>query len=344
MNAIVSVREKLEEPALTDLNRAELNRTLLVVGYGSLLSGYGLLGERRGGRSRLVAREAEPVLIHNARRGLAKPSSHGSYLAMDIEPLDSRAPITASPANWESSAKSMSPAGRDGGAQDGGIGGLLLTFDREQAANIARREEYDPAAFERLLVLADGARQPLGDYLLAIARATHFDLLAYRSALRERLGYTSPGYIFHPLPLDDGRIAIVAVGSGFDGSGDPAVRSRRHELGMDRLLGIGEALALDTLHIERDGQLGYFVECLLGGLHGIAVGDLVADLDATSELARELATHLANGARGEHERFFSATSLAAARYRERCGPSSDPSLAALIKLAGLDSGSDLRSD
>ncbi len=322
---------------MAELDLAEPNRTLLVVGYGSLLSGYGLLAERRGGRSRLVAREAEPVLIRNARRGLAKPSSHGSYLAMDIEPLHARAPITASSA---SSTNLMSAARHDGGA----IGGLLLTFDREQAANIARREEYDPAAFERLVALADDARQPLGGYLLAIARATNFDLLAYRGALRERLGYTSPGYIFHPLPLDDGRVAVVAVGSGFDGSGDPSVRSRRHETGMDRLLGIGEALALDTLQIEREGQLGYFVECLLGGLHGIAVGDLIADLDATSELAREIAARLGAVAIGEHQRFLSATSLEAVRYRERCGRSSDPSLAALLKLAGLDTGANQRSD
>ena len=32
------------------------NDTLLVIGYGSLLSGYGLLAERRGGGSKLVAR------------------------------------------------------------------------------------------------------------------------------------------------------------------------------------------------------------------------------------------------------------------------------------------------
>jgi len=72
------------------------NREILVVGYGSLLSGYGLLAERRGGASRLVASDVAPVSIRNARRGLAKPSSHGRYLAMDIEPVDRAAPISAS--------------------------------------------------------------------------------------------------------------------------------------------------------------------------------------------------------------------------------------------------------
>ena len=73
----------------------ELNARLVVLGYGSLMSGYGLMAERRRGASRLFAIDAEPVLIANARRGLAKPSSHGSYLAMDIEPVDRAAPITA---------------------------------------------------------------------------------------------------------------------------------------------------------------------------------------------------------------------------------------------------------
>src|SRR5271167_2443394 len=156
-----------------------VNREILVVGYGSLLSGYGLLAERRGGASRLIARDVQPVAIRNARRGLAKPSSHGKYLAMDIEPVDPTKPFVAST-----------------GTDDGGIGGLLLTFDREHAPLIARREEYDPDAFERLIGLAESAGKPLGEYLMEIASATNFDLLAYRIKLRSILGYTSRGYIF----------------------------------------------------------------------------------------------------------------------------------------------------
>src|SRR5262249_45754034 len=119
------------------------NRTLLVLGYGSLLSGYGLLAVRRGGGSKLVALDAEPAQVLNARRGLAKPSSHGNYLAMDIEPIDPSRPITACAgiARPESS----------------GFGALLLTFDRTAAPLISRREEYDPAAFVRLIEIADRA-------------------------------------------------------------------------------------------------------------------------------------------------------------------------------------------
>ncbi len=294
------------------------NREILVVGYGSLLSGYGLLAERRGGASRLVARDVHPVAIQNARRGLAKPSSHGSYLAMDIEPVDRGVPISASIS-----------------VDDVGIGGLLLTFDRECAPLIARREEYDPDAFERLIGLADRAGQPLGEFLMEIANDTNFDLLAYRVALRTILDYTSPGYIFHPVPLDDGRLAIVAIGSGFDGSGDPKVVSRRRQYKMDRLLSLDESMRTEIPGFDRAGQIGYYAECLLGGFHGVDVGDLAVGFDAEAACMPELAAHLGPIAAGERERFLEATSIDAVRYGERFSRNHATDLATLFKLAGI---------
>jgi hypothetical protein len=297
------------------------NATLLVIGYGSLLSGYGLLAERRGGKSRLVARGAEPVVVRNARRGLAKPSSHGSYLAMDIEPRDRGAPITAH---------------ASGTAEEGGLGALLLEFERAAAPLIARREEYSPEHFVRLIEMADRAGAPLGEFLLEIAREANFDLLEYRRALRARLGYTSPGYIFHPVELADGRVAIIAIGSGFEGSGDDTVISRRRECGMATLHSLSSALAIATLPIDRAGQIGYFAECLLGAMHGIAVDDLLGDFDPESRWARELALAVAHAAERETERFIEATSLDRAGYRTRFSAARpDPALAELLTLARL---------
>jgi hypothetical protein len=293
------------------------NREILVVGYGSLLSGYGLLAERRGGASRLIARDVASVAIRNARRGLAKPSSHGKYLAMDVEPVDRAVPISASI------------------AADDGIGGLLLTFDHEYAPMIARREEYDPDAFERLIGLADRAGMPLGEYLMEIAGGTNFDLLAYRIELRALLEYTSPGYIFHPVAIDDGRVAIIAIGSGFEGSGDPRVVSRRREFGMERLLSLEESLHVELPGFDRAGQIGYYAECILGGLHGVDVGDLAPRFDPDASWTRELAAHLGPIAAGERERFLEATSLDASRYAERFSTRRSSSLAALLKLAGV---------
>jgi hypothetical protein len=278
---------------------SDVNRSLLVVGYGSLLSGYGMLAHRRGGGSKLIARDAFPLMLHNARRGLAKPSSHGSYLAMDLEPLDPNQPI----------------AGDTGSDGEGGIGALGIVFDRQWAEPLARREEYEPAKFLELLDLADHAHKPLGEFLLRVAERTGFNLLAYRRALREMLNYTSNGYIFHPVPFRDGRIAIAAIGSGFEGSGDPAVRSRRNEFGMDRLLGLDEALTRTNLALDRDGQVGYFVECLLGGLHGLGVGDLLTGMSIGGRARIDFMRPLQTAVPLERELFLQATSLDETRYR-----------------------------
>lgn len=264
------------------------------------MSGYGLLAERRGGRSRLEASDAFPVVLHNARRGLAKPSSHGGYLAMDVEPISHTEPISAAMAKTDTGS---------------GIGALGLVFDRRWAGAIAQREEYSAEKFLELIARADDAGQRLGDFLLGIARRVSFDLEEYRRALAGLLGYTSPGYIFHPVPLDDGRTAIVAIGSGFEGSGDPAVVSKRREWGIDRLLSLGESLALDHLQTDRAGQIGYFVECLLGGVHGVDVSDLTASLDLNTPWAADLAGLLASHANGEVSRFAQATSVSEDHYR-----------------------------
>ncbi|MGH8337304.1 MAG: hypothetical protein ACRETL_10910 [Gammaproteobacteria bacterium] len=335
---------------------AAVNRTLLVIGYGSLLSGYGLLSERRNGASRLIALDAFPVRLHNARRGLAKPTGHGRYLAMDLEPIDPAAPIVASAApvhdryaadgaNADGNVATTLTANGSGqpsnhDASGSGIGALGLVFDRDSAPLIARREEYDDAKLNELLDLADHAATPIGDFLLAIAQRTGFNLLAYRSALRELLGYTSPGYIFHPLPLADGRAAIVAIASGFDGSGDPAVQSKRSRFGMNRLLTLSEALAHPTFDMDPHGQVGYYVECILGGYHGIDVSDLVTALD--NQPGNEngvldqhgLAGRLAAVTKGERERFQRATSLDEAHYMSAFGSQPHPALGALLSSSG----------
>src|SRR5579863_2344647 len=152
----------------------QVNKTLLVVGYGSLLSGYGLMAERRGGRSKLLARDAWPVIIENGMRGLAKPSSHGQYLAMDLEPVDPTGPIKVRLAR--------------GDGDPGEVGGLLLEFDAEWAAKISTREEYDPATFLRLLDFAERAGRPLAEYLLELAQNAAFNFDAYRRELFAILG------------------------------------------------------------------------------------------------------------------------------------------------------------
>lgn len=307
------------------------NDTLLVIGYGSLLSGYGLLAERRGGGSKLIARDAFAVRLSNARRGFAKPSSHGHYLAMDLEPVRRGEPIVAHP-EFDGPDKIGSAAR--------GIGAVGLVFDREWAALIARREEYDSGKFLELIARADAAGAVLGEFLLDLARRTDFDLLSYRVELRRLLGYTSHGYIFHPVPLTDGRVAIAAIGSGYEGSGDPAVRSKRSEYGMARLLSMREAMEVRSIELDRTGQAGYFAECLLGGMHGLAVDDLMAELDLETDWGSELARRFMLAAPGELERFMRASSLDAVRYRAQFTGVARECLAALAGPAAKNRGAE----
>ncbi|HEY2664124.1 MAG TPA: hypothetical protein VGI47_07265 [Candidatus Binataceae bacterium] len=292
-----------------------LNETLFVIGYGSLQSGCGLLGMRRGGQSRLTARNAFPVALSNARRGLAKPSQHGKYLAMDIEPIDRSVPISGKIA--------PRAAGNE-------IGALGLTFDRTQAPDLARREEYDPDRLLELLGIADRAGRPLGEFLMEIAERTGFDLLSYRCELYRLLNYTSPGYIFHPVGIEGAGIGLVAIGSGYDGSGHRSVTSRRREFAMDRLLGVAEALGIAP---DREGQLDYFTECILGGMHGLNVDDLIDENADGSGVFAEIAQRVAAAAPAESLRFFEATSLREAAYARAFAPVAEGRFSRMLRSA-----------
>jgi hypothetical protein len=60
--------------------------------------------------------------------------------------------------------------------------------------------------------------------------------------------------------------------------------------------------------------VGYYVECLLGGFHGLEIADLARDLG--HELHQALHPRFARVVSGERERFMLATSLDESRY---CG-------------------------
>ena len=169
---------------------------------------------------------------------------------------------------------------------------------------------------------------------MEIASGTNFDLLAYRMALRTMLDYTSPGYIFHPIEIDDGRIAIIAIGSGFDGSGDSKVVSRRQQYKMDRLLTLDESMRTELPGFDRAGQIGYYAECVLGGLHGVDVDDLATQFDEEAEWARELAAHLGPIASGERERFLEATSIDAVHVRRTIFPPAGGQPVGAVKAGG----------
>jgi hypothetical protein len=136
------------------------------------------------------------------------------------------------------------------------------------------------------------------------------------------------------VPLSDGRVAIAAIGSGYEGSGDPRVRSKRNELGMERLLTMREAMEVRSFELDRVGQAGYYAECVLGGLHGLAVDDLMDGIDLELEWGVELARHFLLAAPREVELFMRAATLDAPGYRARFSGGARGCLALFDAAAG----------
>src|SRR5262249_8672669 len=99
----------------------------------------------------------------------------------------------------------------------------------------------------------------------------------------------------------------------------------------------GSALEITSLDLDRPGQIGYFAECLLGGMHGLVMGDLMSGFEPEAPWAADLARRVAQVMVVEGTHFLNATSLAADRYRARFalrGP--DSSLNALLRLARIE--------
>lgn len=282
---------------------ATVEDTLLVIGYGSLMSGFGLLGEARGGRGRLLACEAFPVVLSNARRGLQKPSNHGRYLAMNLEQRDPGQPLTG---------RSAIQAG------PGELGALALRFERRFARQIASREGHDPDQFERLIERAKRRGCALGDWLLDLAEVQHHGLQAYGRALFTATGYVSPGYTFCPLVLDGREAALVAVALDCRPPSD-ALAGVNGASAPPALVGLGEAAALDGRALDCSAQLDYIVECLLAAVHNISVRDLTAGIEPGAPWSAELQRRLLRAAVGEPALFLKAASLDPERYGKRFG-------------------------
>jgi hypothetical protein len=110
-------------------------------------------------------------------------------------------------------------------------------------------------------------------------------------------------------------VAIAAIGSGFEGSGESAIQSKRSEFGIDRLLAIHEALRVTSFALDHEGQTGYFVECVLGGVHGLGIADLIEGLHQADGLGQDLKRRATALLPLEQELFLRATSLDQARYQ-----------------------------
>lgn len=273
-----------------------------LIGHGSLMSGRGLA---RSGRLRV--RRAGIVALRGCRRGFAKLSKYGDRLATDLELAHSAL-----------EADAVSPADQP----DGRVEALGLRMSADDGLRLVQREGYRPTALQAVMERAETDGLGVAEWLWRLTAECGHDVAAYRGRLCTLTGYTSPHYIPHPVRLraDDSGLhdyALLFLAPGRHGTGSPAVTSVRERTGIDGLFTTAEAWQRKP----NAGQLAYVVSCLLAGVHGMDVRDLLAGVAPHTDLARRLAEGIRAEAVSETACFLETTGLSAARYSRAFGGS-----------------------
>jgi len=271
---------------------------VVVIGYGSLMSGLGL-----DPFGHLHLRAASRLALVNARRGFGKFSQHGDRFAMVLEAAQPGQPIEARLLATDT------PVGDTPEA----IGLLVQPAD---LSRLCEREGYSGGAIQRLREEAASKGLELAAFLWGVFADVAFDLGLFRQRLFKLVGYTSPHYVPHPIRLDDRRFAITFLAPGREGTGSERIVPVRVRTGTEALLTISEAWRRKP----NSTQLSYFLACLLGGVHGICVTDLLQPLAEDAGLAQRLRTALVEEARREVPRFLSLSGLDHNAYWQGFGP------------------------
>ena len=251
----------------------------IVFGYGSLMSLHGVFGLFRGysGIELLPIRILDLRIIHMpiGRRGLAKPIGGG--ITMDIDDFELR-------------GRYVSPRYEP----DDGFVGVGIVVHRGDFVDFCGREGYWLGG--KLLEKSTSKGCSVGEYLHSIARRISPDgildtsnVRRYRKLLCDEIGGSSKHYLPHPLVVD-GDVAIVFIAPGRYGTGTKYERGKKEELDL-RVMSVKEyydryltrPISLlgwrpSKFHLER-----YLAECLLGGVHGVNVRDLVEPLLGTGD-------------------------------------------------------------
>jgi hypothetical protein len=268
-----------------------------VIGHGSLMSGQGL---SFSGTLRVKA--ASIVALTGCKRGFAKLSRYGDRFATDVESHQ-----------WPLAGRQIAPTI----APTGEIEALALTVSLEDFCRLVKREGYSPTAIEHLAIEAHAQGRALADFLWQVHVEAEHDRVAYRCRLWALTGFTSPHYIPHPVRLADGSYAVIFLAPGFEGTGADEIISVRQETGIGAVMNTSETWRRKP----NEDQLTYFLSCLLGGVHGINVRDLLLSVKEEPVLIERLRERLNHSLAEEQERFLMATSLSREYYRQIFGDS-----------------------
>ncbi len=282
---------------------------VIVIAYGSLMSGLGMQGS-----GCLHARSASRVALLNTRRGFAKFSQPNDCFSMALEPLQPQQPIAA---------RILAADARTAGGPEG----VALLIQPNDLARLGDREGYSGGAVQRLRDEATGRGQDLATFLGSLLTDANGDIPAFRHRLFKLVGYTSPHYLPHPVALDGNRFALTFLAPGREGSGSERVVPMRVRTGNESLMTAAEAWRRKPNRT----QLAYVLACLLAGVHGVFVADILAPLAEDPALSERLRAAVLAEQRQELARFLDRSGLDHAAYWHGFGP---PTQA--LRRSGLD--------
>jgi len=267
-----------------------------VLGHGSLMSGRGLAFS-----GALQVKDTFVVALKHCTRGFAKLSRYGDRFATDIEvqqfPLE----------GWR-----VSPSA----AANGEVETLALTVFLDDFSCLVKREGYSPEAMVRLAELARKEKRSLADFLWGIQASVGHDPVRYRRQLFGLTGFTSPHYIPHPVRLAGEKYALIFLAPGFEGTGSEDVLSVRQQTEIRAVMSTSETWRRKP----NDDQLSYFLSCLVGGVHGINVQDLLVSVCEDPTLLAFLQNRLPQEIQEEDSRFLAVTNLSQEAYDKTFGP------------------------
>jgi hypothetical protein len=248
----------------------------------------------------LHVQDACIVALQNCIRGFAKLSRYGDRFATDVEtqqfPLTGERVTVTTPTNDN-------------------VETLALIVSLEDFLRLVKREGYNPEAMQQLAELADKEKKSLAGFLWQLQADCKHDAVQYRRRLFALTGYTSPHYIPHPVQLTDESRALIFLAPGSEGTGSDEVISVRQQTGIRTVMNISETWKSKP----NDDQLAYFLSCILGGVHGVNVQDLLSTIEEVPLLAKRLREQLTQELPGEVERFLAVTNVLETEYRHTFG-------------------------
>ena len=269
-----------------------------ILGHGSLMSGRGLSFS-----GAFEVRRACIVALAGCRRGFAKLSMYGNRFATDLS--IQRFPL----AGRVVSLSNETPQG------DGTIETLALTVSLGDSYRLIKREGYKPEAAQKLAYIAEERGYGLADFLWEQYSESEHDVVTYRRRLFALADYTSPHYIPHPVPIDGLGTALIFLAPGSEGTGSDKVISIRQQTGMHTVMSAGQTWQ----NKPNEEQMTYFLSCLLGGVHGVKIHDLLPHRGDDPQLISVLADRLQKEIDTERGQFLETVGFVAGRYRQTFG-------------------------